>query len=114
MCRNSKIHFKIDFTLTSLPKNTNTFGRGGFEGLLHLSFPMTFENQKIIELLNGLKKEKGSYLPRSSPSRSSLRTAPTLDDERRGSWGAYKHFPAKPKEFSPSPRSEEGWGREEK
>ena len=57
-------------------------------------------------------KRKGSYLPRSSPSRSSLLTAPTPGDERRGSWGAYRTFSAKPKKFSPSPRSEEGWGRE--
>ena len=34
------------------------------------------------------KKERGSYLPRSSPSRSSHLSAPTLDDERRGSWAA--------------------------
>ena len=55
-----------------------------------------------------------SYKPSSYPSRSSLLTAPTLDDERRGSRAANRTFAAQPQKFSRTPRSEEWWGREEK
>ena len=37
-------------------------------------------------------KKRGSDLPRSSTSRSSLLTAPTQGDERRGSWGYIELF----------------------
>ena len=64
------------------------------------SFPVFFSlisNEKkrgnSVDLVGGIFglrtfQERGSYLPRSSPSRSSLLTAPTQDDERRGSWAA--------------------------
>ena len=34
LCRNSKIHFKIDIIFASLLKKTNAMGRGGFQGQL--------------------------------------------------------------------------------
>ena len=66
------------------------------------------KNQRIWNDVS-LKWNRALTCPVILLPHSSLRTSPTRDDERRGSWAAYRTFAAQLRKFSRTPRSDEGW-----